>query len=403
MKGSVRKKGATWSYRIDLGVINGKRSQIEHSGYKTKKEATAAMHEVIYNYNCTGDYVENKKITFEEVYNEFIEKEAPATRAYATIVRYKSLYKNHLHPAFGKYYVYQISASMINDFINEKSICYSEEYVKGFFKFLKVLFSFAYKRKYTKKNIFSDVIAPPDPRHVGDIRAYSCEELKAMEERLQSTNIIVSYYIALNTGLRESEVFALRWEDIDFENKKIKISKQLLFQDKKWCFCPLKTKNAYRSVNITDSFCNYLKKLKNAHEENKSLYKDGYKRNFVTERLIKNKEKLIEVTDFVNVKVNGEMLTTNSIKFMSRTIKAELGIDFKFHNLRHTYATILAESGISPRYVQEMLGHSKLEFTLRYYTHVTEKMGVIAKNALESSVTFNQFTDDNIKPVLVVN
>ena len=150
-------------------------------------------------------------------------------------------------------------------------------------------------------------------------------------------------------------------------------------------------------------YLNYLKKLKNAHEENKSLYKDGYKRNSVTERLIKNKEKLIEVTDFVNVKVNGEMLTTNSIKFMSRTIKTELGIDFKFHNLRHTYATILAESGISPRYVQEMLGHSKLEFTLRYYTHVTEKMGVIAKNALESSVTFNQFTDDNIKPVLVVN
>ena len=63
----------------------------------------------------------------------------------------------------------------------------------------------------------------------------------------------------------------------------------------------------------------------------------------------------------------------------------------------------MTESGISPRYVQEMLGHSKLEFTLRYYTHVTEKMGVIAKNALESSVTFNQFTDDNIKPVLVVN
>ena len=43
MKGSVRKKGATWSYRIDLGVINGKRSQIERSGYKTKKEAMPAL------------------------------------------------------------------------------------------------------------------------------------------------------------------------------------------------------------------------------------------------------------------------------------------------------------------------------------------------------------------------
>ena len=154
---------------------------------------------------------------------------------------------------------------------------------------------------------------------------------------------------------------------------------------------PLKTKNAYRSVNITDSFCTYLKNLKAQQDENRAIYGDGYKRNFVTERLIKNKENLIKVTDFVNVKTNGEMLTTNSIKFLSRTIRDELGIQFKFHNLRHTYATILAESGISPRYVQEMLGHSKLEFTLKYYTHVTEKMGALARNALESSVTFDAF------------
>lgn len=102
----------------------------------------------------------------------------------------------------------------------------------------------------------------------------------------------------------------------------------------------------------------------------------------------------MEITDFVNVKVNGEMLTTNSIKFMSRTIKTELDILFKFHNLRHNYATILAESGISPRYVQETLGHSKLEFTLRYYTHITEKMGGMARQALESAVSFAAFNNE---------
>ena len=175
-----------------------------------------------------------------------------------------------------------------------------------------------------------------------------------------------------------------------------------MFQDKKWCFCPLKTTNAYRSVNITDSFCTYLKNLKAKQEESKAFYGDGYKRNFVTERLVRNKEKLMEITDFVNVKVNGEMLTTNSIKFMSRTIKTELDIPFKFHNLRHTYATVLAESGISPRYVQETLGHSKLEFTLRYYTHITEKMGGMARQALESAVSFAAFNneeDDNEKDI----
>ena len=63
-----------------------------------------------------------------------------------------------------------------------------------------------------------------------------------MSNRLENTNVITSFYIALNTGLRESEVFGLQWSDIDFENKKIDVKKQLLFQDKKWCFCPLKTK-----------------------------------------------------------------------------------------------------------------------------------------------------------------
>lgn len=388
MKGSVRKRGATWSYRVELGVVQGRRNQIERGGYRTKKEAEKALNDVLYQYNNTGDYIENKKITFNEVYTELIENEAPATRAYATIARYKSLYNNHFKDRFGPYYMYQITANSINDFLNEKRTYLSEEFVKGLYKFLKVLFGYAHKRQYTKKDIFESVTAPPDPRHIGEIRAYSTEELASMEERLQGTNVIISFYIALNTGMRESEIFGLQWSDVDFEAKKIKIHKQLLFQDKKWCFCPLKTKNAYRSVNITDSFCEYLKSLKEQQAKNKVFYEDGYKRNFVTDRLVRNKEKLLEITDFINVKPNGEMLTTNSIKFMANVMKNELNIPFKFHNLRHTFATVLAESGISPKYVQETLGHAKLEFTLRYYTHITEKMGSAAKEALEGLVSF---------------
>lgn len=391
MQGSVRKRGTTWSYRIDFGKLDGKRKQIEKGGYKTKKEADKALADALYQINNFGEFVENQKITFSEVYDEFISTEAQATRAYATIKRYNSLYRNHYKEIFGGLFVYQISANKVNEFFNEKRLKYSDEYVKGLYKTLKVIISFAYKKKYVKKNIFDEVTAPPDPRHISDIRAYSREELRLMADRLKETNIKTSFYIALNTGLRESEVFGLRWQDIDFENKRIKVNKQLLFQDRKWCFCPLKTINAYRSVNITESFCNYLKKLKAEQEESKKLYGDGYKRNFVTDRLERNKEKLLEISDFVNVKINGEMLSTNSIKFMSRIIKNELHIDFKFHNLRHTYATINAENGISPRYVQEMLGHSKFEFTLKYYTHITDKMSALARTALENNVTFEEF------------
>lgn len=391
MKGSIRKRGSKWSYRVELGRENGKRSQIERGGFKTKKEAEKAMADTICELNNHGEMVENVKISFCDVYKEFIESEAKATRAYATLKRYDSLYRNHYEPEFGKYYVYQITSQQIKKFLADKAEKYSEEYVKGLYKTLKVIIEYAHRRKYTKKNAFDEVPAPPDPRHISDIRSYTKEELDLMADRLKETNIKTSFYIALNTGLRESEVFGLRWEDIDFEKKTIKVNKQLLFQDKKWCFCPLKTINAYRSVNITESFCNYLRKLKEEQEKSKEIYGDGYKRNFVTNRLERNKEKLLEITDFVNVKVNGEMLTTNSIKFMSRIFKNNLGLDFRFHNLRHTYATINAENGISPRYVQEMLGHSKFEFTLKYYTHVTDKMSSLARNALESNVTFDEF------------
>lgn len=131
----------------------------------------------------------------------------------------------------------------------------------------------------------------------------------------------------------------------------------------------------------------FLKELKEEQKKNKKLYGDGYKRNFVTERLHRNKENYIEVNDLINVKENGEMLTHNSIKFLARIIMDDLHIPFKFHNLRHTYATILAESGISPRYVQEMLGHSKLEFTLKSYTHITGHMADMARLAIDENLT----------------
>ena len=132
MKGSVRKRyNNAWSYRIDLGFVDGKRKQVEKGGFKTEREATKAMQDVLYHLNNTGDYVENKKISFHTVYEEFIEREGKATRAYATLKKYDSLYRNHIKDEFGPLYVYQISDTMIIDFLNQKRIKYSEEYVKG--------------------------------------------------------------------------------------------------------------------------------------------------------------------------------------------------------------------------------------------------------------------------------
>lgn len=232
MKGSVRKRyNNAWSYRIDLGFVDGKRKQVEKGGFKTEREATKAMQDVLYHLNNTGDYVENKKVSFHTVYEDFIEREGKATRAYATLKRYDSLYRNHIKDEFGPLYVYQISDTMIIDFLNQKRIKYSEEYVKGMYKFFNVILRYAHDHKYTKKNVMDLVPPPPDPRHVGDIVTYNRKELEQMIERIESTRSKIAFQLGLQAGLRESECFALTWSDIDFEKKKIKVCKQLLYQD----------------------------------------------------------------------------------------------------------------------------------------------------------------------------
>ena len=78
------------------------------------------------------------------------------------------------------------------------------------------------------------------------------------------------------------------------------------------------------------------------------------------------KEEITE-GDFINRKANGELLTVNSMKYWSKKIKAELGWDFKFHNLRHTYASNCAANNMNLQMLMEMMGHKKLETTKKYY------------------------------------
>lgn len=403
MKGSVRQRGKTWYYRIDLGKIDGNRNQIEKGGFPTQKAAAKAMNDVIYHYNNSGEYIENQKVTFQENYEDFMAVEAPATRAYATIQKYESVFRNHLKEEFGPSFLYQIRADRIEKFLHTKSLTYSQQFIKTMYKSLNVLFAYGFKKKLMKKNPMDDVTPPPDPRHVGEIKVYTPDERKLIQTRISSTNVQTAYFIGINTGVRVSECFALRWSDVNFEQKTIKIHKQLRFQDRKWCFTPLKTKNSYRVIDVPERFIEYLRKLKAAQEQSKKVYGGAYQDiNIVWDRREHNQDDKVEIRDFINIKQNGKMMTSDSEKFMARIIKNDCGIHFKYHNLRHTYATLLAESGISPRYVQEQLGHAKLEFTLQYYTHVTDEMRQKAMESVANHLdvpvdTITEFEEDDPK------
>lgn len=130
-----------------------------------------------------------------------------------------------------------------------------------------------------------------------------------------------------------------------------------------------KTKSSRRIITIGSTLAAILKRQKTYQNENKLKYGQYYKKS-----------------DFVCTKENGENITTDTLKYLSRVVNYELGIDFNFHSLRHTHATMLLEAGANIKDIQKRLGHSRLATTMDTYSHVTEKMKLNTVDIFESLV-----------------
>ena len=154
-----------------------------------------------------------------------------------------------------------------------------------------------------------------------------------------------------------------------------------------WCFARLKTPNSYRTIKFGEDFSKYLKSIKFIQDQNRLRLGEYYKTNKLKNTL-SQPEEVIEVTDFVNVKENGDMLTTNSNKVISRIAK-EMGIDFNYHMLRHKYCSTLADHNVNPTMIKENAGHSKAEFTFNRYIHPSEGQREYAASVIDSEIPFN--------------
>lgn len=385
MDGSVRKRGNSWSYRIDLGTVEGKRKQKEKGGFKTQKDAKTAMKLKISEIITTGELKENKKITLQEVYEEFILYEAPITRKHSTILRYQSLYKNHLSK-LGVKLIGDITSKELQIFISDKvaSEGLSNDYVKSIYNFMLVLWKYAREKGYINNNNISSV-KPPKEYRSADLKVYTFDEIKIIWGRINNSSNATAFMLAFKLGLRIGEIYGLRWLDIDLENNTIDITRQLQKQNKKWCFTTLKTPSSYRKIKFDNELKKYLLQVKNQQKVDSEFFGESYKSNKIVDKTVKNEPTLI-VEDLINVKQDGQMLNTDSCKLITRICRDELNLNFKMHNLRHTHATMLLEKGLNPKYVSERLGHSKLEFTLRLYTHITRSMDEQAVEALNFSL-----------------
>lgn len=206
---------------------------------------------------------------------------------------------------------------------------------------------------------------------------YSAEELSVLFDASKSDPLQLPIILAAYYGLRRSEVLGLKWDAIDFENEKITIcftvtevskgaGKGNLVVDS----TRTKTKASRRVLHLVEPVRDLLIEKKKEQEENKKLCGSGY---------------CDEYLEFVNVNQLGERMKPNYITQHFGIILSQHGLrKIRFHDLRHSCASLMYANGVSLKEIQQWLGHSDISTTANIYTHLDYNSKVATANAILS-------------------
>ena len=396
--GVYQKDNGYWEYRfvmmVDGKKINKKKSTDAFGNkLKTKKEAIKAREAAM--LEARSGKIETPKVTrrmVKEVYEEYCEK-GRKDRAYQTIRKQDSIWDNHLFAKFGNRYVDEITVAEVMDYLAELYYIhnFSYQYTESFLKMFYLIFGQAYSRNYLDVDIYNKLCVNKDTRirmpkmkseDDTDIVAFSKEQLDLLDKYFKGTHAETAYLLGRYCGLRINEAFGLKWENVDLENGTITIDRQMQYQNGLIKLIAPKTRNSNRVVYMSHVLKLHLQEKARQREEDAVRLASLREQN---RRLIEDIDgSKIYSTELVNCLPNGKVQTVNSMKYPTREIKEKLGIQFKFHFLRHTYGTMMAEKNTPTHLLCNQMGHGNIHVTQKYYIAISKSGIEILQNNLNS-------------------
>ena len=214
-----------------------------------------------------------------------------------------------------------------------------------------------------------------------EIRPLTSEQALALFDAARGDRLEALYVLAVATGLRQGELLALKWEDVELEEAVLRVSRTLTRSGGKVDTGPPKTPNSRRSVGLTSWAVEALRAhLARQLEEMKwmgSLHRPGG---------------LVFANEVGGI-VNPSNLRNRQF---ARLLKRAGLPKIRFHDLRHTCATLLLSRNVNPKILSEMLGHSSVAITLDTYCHVLPNMQENAVRALEETLQLVQTAERRV-------
>ncbi len=357
------------SYRIEIGLgtdSNGKRIR-QYVNFTpdpnlTPKQAKQAA----YNYGLDvenklkrGGSVKYESITFNQFAEMYFTEHAPTLKEY-TAKQYKDIYERRFKPYFGNMKLKNITALDIRQWLtkmarSDKSGELSENSKGVYFRTLSSMLGVAFRWDLIDDNPCRRVRTPRKKQST--VNALQLSDFNKLFSKIDSypdPRAVLMIYLLSSTGIREGEAAGLKWQDIDYENRIIRIEREAVFIPKIGLrITSPKSATSTREVCIPELLCDKLKAYKAIQDkdiaERGSLYNDeGY----------------------ILTQFDGSPIHGSTFREWTKKVFEFCEVPYvTVHGLRHTYASLLICSGTDPRTAAAQLGHSSPSLTMNIYAN----------------------------------
>lgn len=365
IKKYTTKNGETrYLFQTYLGIdpLTGKERRTTRRGFKTMKEAKQAERNLLLDVEENGlpsnqsDGFQDP--TFEELAQLWLENYKTTVKP-STFENVKSKVEKMTEEHFKELKLKKITVAYCQRVVIELSKTYV--LYNHYLSVINRIFKYAVLMDVLNSNPFDKVIKPKSRQVQRKGNFLTKEELKEFLKLAQTTTL--SYFFPLvhlmsYTGLRQGEALALKWSDIDFENKKITVDKTAVRIKEKQTLQTPKTKNSKRVISIDPTTLSILKSWK----------KDQIKIYFKNGKHFEGDDNFI----FTNERADWVQIH-NFIPYFKRFVTDHKLKPITPHGLRHTHASLLFSAGVEPKNISDRLGHSTVQITLDLYTHITEE------------------------------
>ena len=360
----TRRKDGRWEARYTADTGTGPKRKVLYG--KTRAEAAEKLTKAMADRDG-GLVFDTNNQTVGEYLARWLNDSVRGSVKPITFESYERLVRVHIVPALGRVKLKNLSPAHLQAFYrNRLDAGLSPRTVRYLHALMHRSLKQALRWNLVHSNVAKAVDPPKMPR--ADMRAMSPKQTRLFLEAAREDRLEALYVLAVHCGLRQGELLALRWEDVDLETGTLRVSRTLSRTKDGPIFTAPKTAKSRRTVRLTTGAVEALKR----HSERQA------------EEIVRM-DTLYQDQGLVFASEVGTPLNRHNVNFRSfKPLLERAGLpNIRFHDLRHTCATLLLGRSVHPKFVQELLGHATIAITLDTYSHVLPNMGDQASRAME--------------------